>query len=155
LTVTADAARNALPRLLTALIPVEPQPDTVLAPVVLAWLASYAGTELAVRAARPAVALLPPTLLYVGALVLVGPNAPVTLWQPLLFAAIGALGLVLGSATSGARAVSGIGSRERVLLRVRTATGLAVGLVAVLALVVAVSPLVARVVGAQPGDPRR
>lgn len=154
-TVTVDAARNALPRLLTALIPVEPQPDTVLAPVVLAWLAGYAGTELAVRAARPAVALLPPTLLYIGALVLVGPNAPVTLWQPVLFAAIAALGLVVGSATSGARGVSGIGSRERVLLRVRTATGLAVGLVAVLALVAAVSPLVAGVVGERPGDPRR
>jgi transglutaminase-like putative cysteine protease len=154
-TLSVDAARNALPRLLTALIPVEPQPDTVLAPVVLAWLAGYAGAELAVRAARPAAALLPPTLLYASALVLVGPNAEVTLWQPLLFAAVGALGLVVGSATSGARGVRGIGSRERALLRVRTASGLAVGLVAILALVVAVSPLVAGIVGARPEDPRR
>jgi len=154
-TLTIDAARNALPRLLTALIPVEPQPDTVLAPVVLAWLAGYAGAELAVRAARPAAALLPPTLLYVSASVLVGPNAEVTLWQPLLYAAVGALGLVAGSAASGARGVRGIGSRERLLLRVRTASGLGVGLVAILALVAAIAPLVAGVVGERPGDPRR
>src|SRR5262245_30551618 len=38
-TLITDAARNALPRLLTALIPIEPQPDTVLGPVILAWLA--------------------------------------------------------------------------------------------------------------------
>ncbi|MBX6751200.1 MAG: transglutaminase domain-containing protein, partial [Micromonosporaceae bacterium] len=154
-TLAADAARNAVPRLLTALIPAEPQPDTVLAPVVLAWLAGYAGTELAVRAGRPAVALLPPTLLYVGALVLVGPNAEVTLWQPLLYAVLCAVGLVVGSASSGATAVRGLGPRQRALLRVRTASGLAVGLAAILALVAALSPLVAGAVGQRPGDPRR
>ncbi|MDT5028129.1 MAG: hypothetical protein QOE61_4555, partial [Micromonosporaceae bacterium] len=72
-TLAFDAARNAVPRLLTAMIPVESQPDTVLGPVVLAWLAGFAGAELAARARRPAVALVPPTLLYAGALVLVGP----------------------------------------------------------------------------------
>ncbi len=154
-TLTEDAARNAVPRLLTALIPVEPQPDTVLAPVVLAWLAAYAGAELAVRAARPAAALVPPTLLYVSALVLVGPNADVALWQPLLFAAVAALGLVVGSATSGARGVRGIGSRDRLMLRARTASGLGVGLLVILGLVAAISPLVAGVVGEAPGDPRR
>lgn len=154
-TLATDAARNALPRLLTALIPAEPQPDTVLAPVVLAWLAGYAGTELAVRAGRPAAALLPPTLLYVGALVLVGPNAQVTLWQPMLYAALAALGLVIGSASSGASGVRGLARSQRALLRVRTASGLTVGLVAILALVAALSPLVAGAVGQRPGDPRR
>jgi len=153
--LTFDAARNAVPRLLTALIPVEPQPDTILAPVVLAWLAAFAGAELAVRARRPAAALLPPTLLYASALVLVGPNSDVTLWQPLVFAGIGALGLVVGSATSGARSLRGIGNREKAVLRVRTATGLTAGLAAILALVVAVSPLVAGLIGDKPGDPRR
>jgi transglutaminase-like putative cysteine protease len=154
-TLATDAARNALPRLLTALIPAEPQPDTVLAPVVLAWLAGYAGTELAVRAGRPAVALLPPTLLYIGALVLVGPNAEVALWQPLLYAVLCALGLVVGSASTGATGVRGLGPRQRTLLRVRTASSLAVGLAAILALVAALSPLVAGSVGQRPGDPRR
>ncbi|HEY7225982.1 MAG TPA: transglutaminaseTgpA domain-containing protein [Micromonosporaceae bacterium] len=154
-TLTVDAARNAVPRLLSALIPIEPQPDTVLAPVVLAWLAGFAGTELAVRSARPAAALVAPTLLYVSALVLVGPNAGVALWQPLLFAALAALCLATGSAASGAAGVRGIGRRELVSLRVRTASGFAVGLAAVLAVVVAVSPLVAGAVSGAPGDPRR
>ncbi len=154
-TLAGDAARNAVPRLLTALIPVEPQPDTVLAPVVLAWLAGFAGAELAARARRPALALLPPTLLYVSALVLVGPNADVAIWQPMLFAGLAALGLVAGSATSGARRLSGISSREKAVLRVRTASGLAVGVAAILAVVVVVSPLVAGQVGLAPGDPRR
>jgi transglutaminase-like putative cysteine protease len=153
--LAVDAARNAVPRLLTALIPVEPQPDTVLAPVVLAWLAGFAGAELAARARRPALALLPPTLLYVSALVLVGPNADVAIWQPMVFAGLAALGLVAGSATSGARRLSGISSREKAVLRVRTASGLAVGVAAILAVVVVVSPLVAGQVGLAPGDPRR
>ncbi len=153
--LTLDAARNALPRLLTALIPIEPQPDTVLGPVVFAWLAAFAGTELAVRASRPAAALIPPTLIYAGSLVLVGPNAPVALWQPLLFAGLAALGIAVGSAVSGAAAVRGIGTAQRALLRARTASGLVVGLAAVLAAVVALSPLVANTVGVAPGDLRR
>jgi len=154
-TLTIDAARSVVPRLLTALIPVEAQPDTVLGPVILAWLAGFAGAELAARARRPAVALVAPTLLYVGALVLVGPNAAVVGWQPLAFAALAALGLVMGGATSTPRGRSGIGARERTTLRLRTATGSAVGLVAVLAVVAVVAPLVARAVDRAPIDPRR
>ena len=154
-TLAIDAARNAVPRLLTALIPVEPQPDTVLGPVVLAWLAGFAGAELAARARRPAMALLPPTLLYVSALVLVGPNAEVAIWQPVAFAGLAALGLVAGSARSGAGRISGITAREKTVLRVRTASGLAAGLAVVLAAVVVVSPLVAGSVGEAPTDPRR
>ncbi len=154
-TLTADAARNALPRLVTALIPVEAQPDTVLAPVVLAWLAGFAGTELAARSRRPAVALIPPTLLYAGALVLVGPNAEPVAWQTLAFAALAAVALVAGNATSGARSVPGIGRQERTALRLRTATGLAAGLVAVLAVVALTTPLVGDAVTRRPVDPRQ
>ena len=154
-TLTLDAARNAVPRLLTALIPVEAQPDTVLGPVVLAWLAGFAGAELAARARRPAVALLPPTLLYAGALVLVGPNADVVACQPLAFAALAAVGLVAGSAASGARGLPGIGAQERTALRLRSATGLAAGLVAVLAVVALTAPFVADAVARRPTDPRR
>jgi len=154
-TLTIDAVRNVVPRLLTALIPVEAQPDTVLGPVILAWLAGFAGAELAARARRSAVALVPPTLLYVGALVLVGPNADVVGWQPLAFAALAALGLVMGGATSTAPGLPGIGVRVRTTLRLRTATGFAVGLVAVLAVVAVVAPLIARAVDRAPIDPRR
>ena len=66
--VTADAARNAIPRLLTAMIPVEPAPDTVLVPVVAAWLAGLTAAEVALRAGRVLVGYLPPALLYAGAL---------------------------------------------------------------------------------------
>jgi transglutaminase-like putative cysteine protease len=154
-TLVVDAARNAVPRLLTALIPVEAQPDTVLAPVVLAWLAGFAGAELAARAGRPAVALVPPTLLYVGALVLVGPNAPAALWQALLFASVAAVGLAAGGAASGVRRLPGIDPGQRAALRLRAWSGLAVGLVTVVAAAGVVAPLVARFVGGSPTDPRR
>ncbi|MEU8073776.1 transglutaminase domain-containing protein, partial [Micromonospora sp. NPDC049151] len=73
--VAADAARNAIPRLLTAMIPVEPTPDTVLVPVVAAWLAGLTAAEVALRAGRVLLGYLPPALLYAGALYVVGPNA--------------------------------------------------------------------------------
>ena len=152
--LTGDAARNAVPRLLTALIPVEPQPDTVLAPVVLAWLAGFAGAELAARAARPALALLPPTALYAGALVLVGPNAPVVLWQPLAFVALAAAALLAGSAPP-PTTLSGIARGERAVLRLRMATGVWAGVAGVLAVVVLAAPNVAGRVGRPPADPRR
>ena len=154
-TLTADAARNAVPRLLTAMIPVEPQPDTVLGPVVLAWLAAFAGAELAARANRPALGLLPPTLLYAGALVLVGPNAGTEIWQPLAFAGLAALGLAAAGGAAGARGLAGVAARERAALRLRTAVGVGTGVVAVLALVALTAPLVAHTVTRMPTDPRR
>jgi hypothetical protein len=158
--VALDAARNAIPRLLTALIPVEPQPDTVLGPVVLAWLAGLGAAELAGRLHRPALAMVPPTLLYIGALVLVGPNAGLVVWQPLAFAVLAAIGLAAHGAGTGAAAGwtgtdPGLDGREQTALRLRTATGLGVGLVAVLAVVALVAPVVAGAVGRTPTDPRR
>jgi transglutaminase-like putative cysteine protease len=155
-----DAARNAVPRLLTALIPVEPQPDTVLAPIVLAWLAGLAAAELAVRANRAAIACVPPVLLYAGALVLVGPNAPVQIWQPIVVAALAAVALALGRPDTGERGTrpaprsAAVTARERVVLRTRAAIGLAGGVAVLLAVVAVVSPLVAHRVGASPSDPR-
>ncbi|MEH0846274.1 transglutaminase domain-containing protein, partial [Micromonospora sp. CPCC 205711] len=91
--VAGDAARNGIPRLLTAMIPVEPAPDTVLVPLVAAWLAGLAGTEVAVRAGRVLLGFLPPALLYAGALYVVGPNADPAIWPSVAFAAAAALGL--------------------------------------------------------------
>jgi hypothetical protein len=151
--IALDAARNAVPRLLTALIPVEAQPDTVLAPVVLAWLAGLAAAELAGRVARPALALLPPVLLYAGALVLVGPNAPTVAWHALAFAALAAAVLVVAAPPAG----RGPAPRTRapVVLRLRTGIGYAVGLALVLAVVAALAPVVAQRVARTPTDPRR
>jgi transglutaminase-like putative cysteine protease len=136
-----DAARNAVPRLLTALIPIEPQPDTVLAPVVLAWLAGLLSSELVGRAG---LALVPPTLLYGGSLVLVGPNASIEVWQPLLFAVLAAAVL----------AASRPATPMPPALRLRAATGVGAGLVAVLAVIAVAAPLVSGAVGSRPGDPR-
>ncbi|HET6212496.1 MAG TPA: transglutaminase domain-containing protein, partial [Micromonosporaceae bacterium] len=69
-TLTMDAARNGVPRLLTALIPIEAQPDTVLVPVTVAWLAGLAGAELAVRGHRILLGYAAPALCYAGALYL-------------------------------------------------------------------------------------
>ncbi len=143
-----DAGRNAIPRLLTALIPVEPQPDTVLAPVVLAWLAGLAGAELAVRVNRPALGCVPPVLLYCAALVLVGPNSQVVIWQPVAVAALVTVVLAVGDerrrSPGAPRSASGV----------RAAASVASSVVAVLAIVAAVSPLVAHRVVRMPADPR-
>ncbi|MGC1210420.1 MAG: transglutaminase domain-containing protein, partial [Micromonospora sp.] len=93
--VAADAARNAIPRLLTAMIPVEPAPDTVLVPLVAAWLAGLAGAEVALRAGRVLLGYLPPALLYAGALYVVGPNAEPAVWPTVAFAAAAAVGLAV------------------------------------------------------------
>src|SRR5690606_33786014 len=73
--VVVDALVNAVPRTLTALIPVEPAPDTVGVPVFLTWLAAGLSCEFAVRYGRTLLGCLPPTLLYAAGLYLVGPNA--------------------------------------------------------------------------------
>jgi transglutaminase-like putative cysteine protease len=149
-----DAARNGIPRLLTALIPVEPQPDTVFVPVVATWLAGLAAAEAALRYRRVLAGCAPPVLLYAAALVVVGPNARPVLWQPLLFAAVAATALA-ATGRPGAGAPPGLGRRGRLGLRLRLAAGGAAAMAAALALGLALGPaLVHRVAGA-PTDPRR
>src|SRR6185436_18649809 len=130
--VTADALRNGIPRLLTALIPIEPQPDTVLVPVIATWLAGLAAAELALRYQRVMLSYLMPTLLLGGALYLVGPNARPTLWLPLAFAA-------LGLAASGRDTDDeGLSREQRTTLRLRVGVGAAAGLAIIIALGTAV-----------------
>ncbi|HEX7746719.1 MAG TPA: transglutaminase domain-containing protein, partial [Micromonosporaceae bacterium] len=99
--IVGEAVRNGIPRLLTAMIPVEPVPDTVVVPIVAAWATGLAATELAVRARRVLLSYLPPTLLYAGALYLVGPNAEAPRWATLGFAAAAAVGLALSGRPTG------------------------------------------------------
>nr|MDT0659749.1 transglutaminaseTgpA domain-containing protein [Micromonospora sp. DSM 115978] len=94
--VFADAAGNGIPRLLTALIPVEPLPDTVLVPLVAAWLAGLAGAEVALRAGRTLLGFLPAILLYAGAVYVVGPNAEPAIWPTVAVVAALAAGLAAG-----------------------------------------------------------
>ena len=153
-TLWLDAVRNGIPRVLTALIPIEPQPDTVLVPVVATWLAGLAAAELGVRGRHVLLGYAPPTLLYLGSLILVGPNARPVLWQPLAFAGTAIVGL----AASGRTRLAGVPELTRSVrlsLRVRLAAGSSAALVLILGLGLAVAPVLAHRVRHAPTDPRR
>jgi len=152
--LTLDALRNGIPRLLTAMIPIEPQPDTVLVPVVATWLAALAGAEIAIRGRRVLLGYLPVTALYGGVLYVVGPNAQPAHWQSLAFAGCAALGLA-ASAGAAAEGVPDLSRGEHTILRLRVAAGAVAGLAAVAALTLVLGPTVALRVQASPVDPRR
>jgi transglutaminase-like putative cysteine protease len=159
-TVAADAARNGIPRLLTALIPVEPMPDTVIVPLVAAWLAGLAGAEVGIRASRVLLGLVAPAALYAGALYVVGPNAEPTIWSTLAFATAGAVALAAGGRPSQPPPASSDPGSElppavRAAMRFRVLASTAAGLAVVVGLAALLAPLVARQVGATPVDPRR
>ncbi|MET8318922.1 transglutaminaseTgpA domain-containing protein [Micromonospora sp. NPDC005189] len=157
LEVTADAARNGIPRLLTAMIPVEPTPDTVLVPVVAAWLAGLAGAEVALRTGRVLLGYLPAAGLYAAGLYAVGPNAEPAVGATLAFVAVAAVGL---AAPSGRAPASGdpaaeLAPRVRAAVRLRLATSAALGVALVVGLVALLGPVVADQVDGRPVDPRR
>jgi hypothetical protein len=147
--IVGDALGNGIPRLLTAMIPVEPTPDTVAVPVVAAWLAGLAGAEVAIRAERVLLGCAAPAALYAGALYVVGPNAGRAGWPTVAFAA--AVGVALAA---GRRGMGG-GAAARRAGGVRGAGAAAGGLAAVVALVVAVGPWLGGQVSATPVDPRQ
>lgn len=155
--VTADAARNAIPRLLTAMIPVEPAPDTVLVPVVAAWLAGLTAAEVALRAGRVLLGYLPPALLYAGALYVVGPNADPAIGPTVLFAAVAAAGLATPGRRDGPAPdpVAGLSPAVRAAVRLRLVAASAAGLAVVVALAALLAPVVAARVDERPVDPRR
>ncbi|NBE84787.1 transglutaminase domain-containing protein [Micromonospora rubida] len=156
--VTVDAARNGIPRLLTAMIPVEPAPDTVLVPLVAAWLAGLAAAEVVLRAGRVLLGFLPPALLYAGALYVVGPNADPAIWPTVAFAAVAAVGLAVpsrGPGPSGPDPTAGLAPGVRAAVRVRLAATTAAGLVVVVGLAALLGPMVAGRIDDRPVDPRR
>ncbi|MFI6236616.1 DUF3488 and transglutaminase-like domain-containing protein [Micromonospora sp. NPDC050784] len=157
LEVTADAARNGIPRLLTAMIPVEPTPDTVLVPVVAAWLAGLTGAEVALRTGRVLLGYLPAAGLYAAALYVVGPNAEPALGTTLVFVAVAALGLATPTQTApgGGDPTAELTPRVRAAVRLRLATSAALGVALVVGLVALLGPLVAEQVDGRPVDPRR
>ncbi|MGC4834839.1 transglutaminaseTgpA domain-containing protein [Micromonospora vinacea] len=157
LEVTADAARNGIPRLLTAMIPVEPTPDTVLVPVVAAWLAGLTGAEVALRTGRVLLGYLPAAGLYAAALYVVGPNAEPAVGSTLVFVAVAALGLATptGTAPGGGDPTADLTPRVRAAVRLRLATSAALGVAVVVGLVAVLGPVVAEQVDGRPVDPRR
>ncbi len=155
--VAGEAARNGIPRLLTAMIPVEPTPDTVLVPVVAAWLAGLAAGEVALRAGRVLLGYLPPVLLYAGAVYLVGPNAAPAVRPTLVFVAVAALGLALPGRVrpGGADHMAGLPPKVRAAARIRLAGASTAGVAVVVALAVLLGPALAARIGDRPVDPRR
>nr|WP_231639905.1 transglutaminase domain-containing protein [Micromonospora sp. NRRL B-16802] len=157
LTVGADAARNGIPRLLTAMIPVEPTPDTVLVPVVAAWLAGLAGAEVALRTGRVLLGYLPAAGLYAAALYVVGPNAEPAIGATLAFVAVAAVGLAAPSGPPPAAGdpVAGLPRGVRAAVRLRLTATAALGVALVVGLVALLSPMIAGQVDGRPVDPRR
>ncbi|BCL12618.1 hypothetical protein GCM10017556_03570 [Micromonospora sagamiensis] len=153
--IVVDAAGNGVARLLTAMIPVEPTPDTVLVPLVAAWLAGLAGAEVAVRAGRVLLGYLPPTLLYAGAVYVVGPNAGPALWPTLAFAGLAALGLAVPGGTAPPETDGELPAGTRAALRTTRTVTTAAGLAVVVGLVALLAPVVAGQVDDRPVDPRR
>ncbi len=153
--VVGDAARNAIPRLLTAMIPVEPTPDTILLPVVAAWLAGLAGAEVALRAGRVLLGYLPPVLLYVGALYVVGPNAEPAIGETVALVAVAALGLAVSARAPGGDPADELTPAVRAGVRTRLAAASAAGTAVVVGLAAVLGPAVAALVDTRPVDPRR
>ncbi|MBN1172186.1 MAG: transglutaminase domain-containing protein, partial [Micromonosporaceae bacterium] len=152
--LTRDAAYNGIPRLLTAMIPIEPQPDTVVIPVVSVWIAGLASAELALRGRRVLLSYLPIALLLAGCLYVVGPNATPAPVPAMIFVACAAFGLA-GSVDGDRAARQDLPGADRRAIRLRVAAGAATGLVAVLAAGMALGPVAAGLVSHSPTDPRR
>ncbi|MEV6350738.1 transglutaminaseTgpA domain-containing protein [Actinoplanes sp. NPDC051851] len=144
-TLVRDALVNGIPRLLTALIPVEATPDTVVVPVIATWLAGLAAAEVGVRARRVLLGMVTPVALYAGALYVVGPNADAAVGPTLAFAALAAIALFRVQAPADMPAA----------IRTRAVGGAAAGLVVLIGLVAVAGPWISGQVSVSPADPRR
>uniref|UniRef100_UPI000DD4041F DUF3488 and transglutaminase-like domain-containing protein n=1 Tax=Glycomyces dulcitolivorans TaxID=2200759 RepID=UPI000DD4041F len=149
-----DALVNAVPRTLTALIPVEPAPDTVVVPVFLTWLAATLACEFAIRYGRTLLGCLPPTLLYGAGLYLVGPNADGGTAYAVAFCVLAAAALAVTAAPPERRP-----DRDAVVdgpapSKAPALMGAVVTTCVLLAAVALLGPAAARLVTASPGDPR-
>ncbi len=152
LVIAKEALPDSIPRLLAALVPIEPQPDTVTIPVIATWLTGLASAELAVRARRMTVALCLPVLLLTGALWLVGPSAERTLWPVLVFGGLAVAALAITGRVKTPE--TGIDDKTRTALRLRTSVAAAVGVMLILAIATAGGPALTNQVLEKPIDPR-
>jgi len=153
--ILTDSLANGIPRLLTAMIPVESTPDTVVVPVVAAWLAGLAGTEVAVRGGRVLLGCLPAAALFGGALYVVGPNAGTAGWPTLTFAGLVVLALAVSAGSGSDAPLADVPAKTRTAVRGRALAGAAAGLVVVVGLVAVVGPWVGARVSVTPIDPRK
>ncbi|GAB3219241.1 hypothetical protein GCM10027447_01640 [Glycomyces halotolerans] len=149
-----DAIVNAVPRTLTALIPVEAAPDTVGVPVFLTWIAAGVGCEFAIRYGRTLLGCLLPTLLYAAGLYLVGPNAGADVPVTVAYCLAAGTALAVTAAPPGRRPDRDAEVDGGVPKRNATVLGSMVGAAVLLVAVAAIAPLASGLVTSRPGDPR-
>lgn len=152
--VVVDAVVNAVPRTLTALIPVEAAPDTVGVPIFLTWLAATLACEFAIRYGRTLLGCLPPTLLYAAGLYLVGPNAGPAVAGTVAYCVVAGAALAATSAPPSRRPDRDARVDGGVPKRNATMIGSVIGATVLLAAVAALAPVATRLVTTSPGDPR-
>jgi transglutaminase-like putative cysteine protease len=152
--VAGDALANGVPRLLTALVPIEPQPDSVAIPVVAAWVAGLTAAELAGRG-RALIALAPPTVLYGLSLFLVGPHRA-GVWSAVAFAGLGLAGLatIRRGSTASTPIRGKLDAATRRALQLRAAVAALAGVAAVVTVAALMGPGLSAAVTRRPADPR-
>ncbi|MEU6860930.1 transglutaminaseTgpA domain-containing protein [Glycomyces sp. NPDC046736] len=150
----ADAVVNAVPRTLTALIPIDPAPDTVIVPVFTTWLAATLACEFAIRYGRVLLGCLPATLLYGAALYLVGPNAAAGPLHAIAYCVLAAVALAVTAAPPERRPDSDATVDGAAPSRTPALMGAVITTTVLLAAVAVLGPAVARLVTTSPGDPR-
>lgn len=150
----ADALVNAVPRTLTALIPIEPVPDTVVVPVFLTWLAATLACEFAIRYGRTLLGCLPPTLLYAAGLYLVGPNADAGPLSAIAYCVLAAAALAVTAAPPERRPDRDATVDGEAPSRTPALVGAVVTTTILVAAVGVLGPAAARLVTTSPGDPR-
>jgi transglutaminase-like putative cysteine protease len=153
--ILTDSLANGIPRLLTAMIPVEATPDTVVVPIIAAWLAGLAGAELAVRTGRVLLGCAPAAALYAGALYVVGPNAGAAVPFTLAFSGLVVVALATTAKHHDGTALRDVPVATRAAVRGRALISAAAGLILLAGLIVVVAPWVSHRVAATPVDPRR
>lgn len=141
------AVRNTGAQVLTATIPVQVSPATLVLPMAIGWLAAATGAEIVLRVGRALLGLLPAVLALTAALVLIGPNAPGSVWAMLGFIFVAAVALV-ASRPSG-------GVRRAVTHRMRAGVSAAIAVVIFVGAVVVMGPAIAGLRRGDPVDPRR
>lgn len=149
-----DALVNAVPRTLTALIPVEPVPDTVVVPVFLTWLAATLACEFAIRYGRTLLGCLPPTLLYGAGLYLVGPNADAGPLYAIAYCVLAAAALAVTAAPPERRPDRDATVDGPAPSKTPALMGAVITTTVLLAAVAVLGPAAARLVTTSPGDPR-
>ncbi|MCC3762982.1 transglutaminase-like domain-containing protein [Glycomyces sp. TRM65418] len=149
-----DALANAVPRTLTALIPVEPAPDTVVVPVFLAWLAATLSCEFAIRYGRTLLGCLPATLLYAAGLYLVGPNADPGPLHGVAYCVLAAAALAVTAAPPERRPDRDATVDGPAPSKTPALMGAVLTTTVLLAAVALLGPVAARFVTSSPGDPR-